>query len=53
LIKRPNLKIHGIEEGTQKQTKGIRKILSEITVENLKLLGKILTSNSGSIENSK
>jgi hypothetical protein len=40
LIKRPNLRIHAVEEGTKIQTREIKKLLIEITVENFPNLGK-------------
>jgi hypothetical protein len=34
MIKRPNLKIHGVEEGPEIQTKGIENLSNGIIAEN-------------------
>jgi hypothetical protein len=34
IIKRPNLRIRGVEEGTEMQTKGIGNLFNEIIAEN-------------------
>jgi chromosome segregation ATPase len=41
-IKRPNLRILGIEEGEEVQAKGIHNILHEIITENFLNLGKAM-----------
>jgi hypothetical protein len=41
-IKRPNLRIMGIEEGEEVQAKGIRNIFNKIITENFPNLEKIL-----------
>jgi hypothetical protein len=34
IIKKPNLRIHGVEEGAEIQTKGIENLFNEIIAEN-------------------
>jgi hypothetical protein len=41
-IKRPNLKIMGIEEGEEVQTEGIHNIFNKIITENFLNLEKVL-----------
>jgi archaeosine-15-forming tRNA-guanine transglycosylase len=41
-IKRPNLRIMGIKEGEEVQTKGIRNIFNKIVTENFPNLEKVL-----------
>jgi hypothetical protein len=41
-IKRPNLRIMGIEEGGEAQTKGIHNIFNKIITENFPNLKKVL-----------
>jgi hypothetical protein len=41
-IKRPNLRIMGIEEGEEVQTKGIHNIFNKITTENFPNLEKTI-----------
>jgi hypothetical protein len=38
MTKRPNLRIHSIEEGTEIQTKGIGNLFNEIIAENFPTL---------------
>jgi hypothetical protein len=38
LIKRPNLRIHRVEEGAEIQTKGTGNLFNEITAENFSTL---------------
>jgi hypothetical protein len=40
-IKRPNLRIMGIEEGEEVQAKGMRIIINKITTENFPNLRKL------------
>jgi hypothetical protein len=40
-IKRPNLRIMGIEEGEEVQTKGMCNIFKKIIAENFKIWGKL------------
>jgi hypothetical protein len=40
MIKRPNLKIHGVEKGAEIQTKVIENLFFEISTENFPNLGK-------------
>jgi hypothetical protein len=40
-IKRPNLRIMGIEEGEEMQTKGMRNLLNKIITENFPNLEKL------------
>jgi chromosome segregation ATPase len=42
-IKRPNLRITGIEEGQEVHTKGIHNIFNKIITENFSNLKKVLT----------
>jgi chromosome segregation ATPase len=42
-IKRPNLRITGIEEGQEVHTKGIHNIFNKIITENFSNLNKVLT----------
>jgi hypothetical protein len=42
-IKRPNLRIMGIEEEEEVQTKGICNIFNKIIAENFKIWGKLCT----------
>jgi hypothetical protein len=39
VIKRPKMRINGVEEGTEKQTKGIQNLFNEIIAENFPNLG--------------
>jgi hypothetical protein len=41
-IKRPNLRIMGIEEGEEVQTKGINKIFNKIIAESFPNLEKVM-----------
>jgi hypothetical protein len=42
-VKRPNLKIMGIEEGEEVQAKGIHNIFNKIIIDNFPILEKVLT----------
>jgi hypothetical protein len=52
-IKRPNLKIMGIEEGEEMQAKGIFNICNKITRKFPKSRGNYAHSGTGSFQNTK
>jgi hypothetical protein len=46
VIKKPNLQISGVEEGTKIETKGIENLFNEIIAENFPNIGKEMDSNT-------
>jgi chromosome segregation ATPase len=53
-IKRPNLKIMGIEEKAEVQAKGIHNLFNKIITENFPTLEKVFChSSTGSLQNTK
>jgi hypothetical protein len=52
-IKRPNLRIMGIEEGEEVQAKGIHNIFNKIITENFQILKSFVHSGTGSFQNTK
>jgi hypothetical protein len=52
-IKRPNLRIMGIEEGEEVQEKGVCNIFNKIITENFPNLEKTAHSGTGSFQNTK
>jgi hypothetical protein len=53
MIKRPNLRIHWVDEGAEIQTEGIENLSYEIIAENFPNLCNVIDINVGSILNSK
>jgi hypothetical protein len=52
-IKRPNLRIMGIEEGEEVQAKGMHNILNKIITENFPNKENYAHSGTGSLQNTK
>jgi hypothetical protein len=53
MIKRPNLRIHWVDEGAEIQTEGIENLSYEIITENFPNLCNVIDIHVGSILNSK
>jgi archaeosine-15-forming tRNA-guanine transglycosylase len=52
-IKRPNLRIMGIEEGEEIQAKGFHNIFNKIITENVPNIRKSCPSGTGNLQDTK
>jgi hypothetical protein len=52
VIKRPNLRIPGVEEGAEIQTKSIENLLNEIIAESFPTLCNVIDTQEAGISNS-